>query len=255
MSEYSDRLQAERRAAGLCKCGGEPPPGGKQCHKCRWRAKQLRQSKPDAAKKYRVEAKQKYQANRALGLCSCGAQPRPGKRSCQECYAYRTMATDKYESNLVQMGRCKSCNGPSVVGLQCMLHWAETLGVRNTGERGHGARLLAIWERQGGRCRYTGLPLVPGLTASLDHKLPLSRGGSASTDNLEWVHAVVNHSKSAMTPEEFIDLCRVVTTGAAPSESVSYLMTPENWPVHRARKKHYENSVVAKGLEPPTCTV
>ena len=37
--------------------------------------------------------------------------------------------------------------------------------------------IRALFEEQGSRGAYTGELLVPGVTASLDHKLPMSRGG------------------------------------------------------------------------------
>ena len=38
---------------------------------------------------------------------------------------------------------------------------------------------------------------------SLDHKIPLSRGGDWNMDNLQWMSWFENNSKSHMTPEEY----------------------------------------------------
>jgi CRISPR/Cas system Type II protein with McrA/HNH and RuvC-like nuclease domain len=44
----------------------------------------------------------------------------------------------------------------------------------------------------------------------LDHKIPVSKNGGDSLDNLGLCCAEANKAKSDMTPEEFIDLCREV---------------------------------------------
>ena len=70
--------------------------------------------------------------------------------------------------------------------------------------------IKALFEEQGGRCAYTGEPLVPGVTASLDHKLPMSRGGLHERDNLQWVTTRINSMKADLTHEEFVALCATV---------------------------------------------
>jgi hypothetical protein len=67
----------------------------------------------------------------------------------------------------------------------------------------------AIMAKFNGRCFYTGLPIELGATASLDHKLPVSKAGvygSArvfSVENMEWCHRAFNNLKGNMTAEEF----------------------------------------------------
>ena len=74
-----------------------------------------------------------------------------------------------------------------------------------------GARISAIdldslWT---GRCGLCGEDLSRDqawphpLSRSLDHIMPLSRGGAHSQDNLQWTHLRCNVSKGAKTPEEF----------------------------------------------------
>lgn len=55
-------------------------------------------------------------------------------------------------------------------------------------------------------CFYTDLPLVLGLNASIDHRLPKSKGGTNTIDNLEWVHVSINNLKSGRTEKEFIEV-------------------------------------------------
>ena len=61
--------------------------------------------------------------------------------------------------------------------------------------------LRGIWERDGGVCQYTGRRLSPG-EGSIDHVLPVSRGGHSTWENCVLSHKTVNHRKAARTPDE-----------------------------------------------------
>lgn len=74
-------------------------------------------------------------------------------------------------------------------------------------------RLFALLERQEYCCALTGRELTPE-TASLDHVMPVSRGGAHSMANLQVLHTDVNQSKRTMTQREFIDMCREVVAYA-----------------------------------------
>jgi hypothetical protein len=53
-------------------------------------------------------------------------------------------------------------------------------------------------------CPYTGEPLVPGKNLHLDHKIPVSKGGSIiDPNNLQWTSKVYNYAKHILTNEEF----------------------------------------------------
>lgn len=61
-------------------------------------------------------------------------------------------------------------------------------------------------------CYLTGTPIDPmkSSTYSFDHKIPVSRGGSNSLDNLGICTKQANQCKSNMTPEELIEFCKSV---------------------------------------------
>lgn len=61
--------------------------------------------------------------------------------------------------------------------------------------------LRGLWQRDGGRCQYTGRPLRPG-EGNIDHVVPRSRGGASTWENCVLAHKAVNHRKGARTPEE-----------------------------------------------------
>ncbi len=58
-----------------------------------------------------------------------------------------------------------------------------------------------LWERDGGRCQYTGRVLRPG-EGNIDHIVPRSRGGSTSWENCVLAAREVNSRKANRTPEE-----------------------------------------------------
>lgn len=59
----------------------------------------------------------------------------------------------------------------------------------------------SLWERDGGRCQYTGRPLRPG-EGNIDHIMPRSRGGSTTWENCVLAARDVNSRKGNRTPEE-----------------------------------------------------
>lgn len=65
--------------------------------------------------------------------------------------------------------------------------------------------LISIWRKQRGRCALSGRKL--DRTAHVDHRLPVSRGGSNELDNLQFLSPEVNIAKSNLTDSEFIKLC------------------------------------------------
>ena len=71
------------------------------------------------------------------------------------------------------------------------------------------AILSRAWYNQRGCCAYTGKRL--GRTAQVDHKTPVSRGGSNDACNLHWVTADANAVKRTHTHEEFIAICTDIT--------------------------------------------
>lgn len=61
--------------------------------------------------------------------------------------------------------------------------------------------LRGVWERDGGRCQYTGRALSAA-EASIDHVMPRSRGGADDWENCVLSDRAVNHRKGARTPSE-----------------------------------------------------
>jgi len=81
-------------------------------------------------------------------------------------------------------------------------------------------RLLELLNQQNFTCPVSGRTLTPE-TASLDHIVPLSRGGEHSISNVWIVDQQINHAKGTLLLEEFIALCRCIVS----HQSINF---PEN---------------------------
>ena len=66
-----------------------------------------------------------------------------------------------------------------------------------------------LLQRQNYRCALTGRHLTPDC-ASLDHVVPISRGGEHRIENAQVLHRDVNRAKGTLTNEEFLAICREV---------------------------------------------
>jgi 5-methylcytosine-specific restriction endonuclease McrA len=69
--------------------------------------------------------------------------------------------------------------------------------------------VLELIQRQQYCCALTGRTLTPKI-CSLDHIIPVSRGGLHRIENAQILHRDVNRAKGTLTNEEFLQLCREV---------------------------------------------
>lgn len=80
-------------------------------------------------------------------------------------------------------------------------------------------QVLAKIEAQEYRCAISGRELTPA-TATLDHIVPLGRGGKHCIDNVWVVHGQVNAAKGTMLMDEFVALCQDVARHQAALQEV-----------------------------------
>ncbi len=72
-----------------------------------------------------------------------------------------------------------------------------------------GNALFALVKGKGFRCALSGVEMQPD-DASVDHVVPLSKGGEHSMNNIAIIHMVVNRMKGDMNHAEFIRWCTLI---------------------------------------------
>lgn len=141
----------------------------------------------------------------------CGRMSILGRRRCQPCLEKQRTENRRFYADRVARGQCPYCRLAAEVGVFCLKHWFKNVGVSHgLGSNKGIAVLRELWEEQNGRCAVTGVVLIPGSTASIDHIMPKSRGGSSEKNNLRWVLLRINQIKWDMSHEEFVEVCRTV---------------------------------------------
>lgn len=124
-------------------------------------------------------------------------EPRQKIKLCQDCGEIKPR-TDEFFTR--QKGgrsgwsaRCKKCIGP---------YWANKRAKRAAVEGSHSAAdIEALIVLQNGLCFYCAIELTEQF--HVDHRMPISRGGSNDKENLAIACAPCNWSKGAKTDEEF----------------------------------------------------
>ena len=149
---------------------------------------------------------------RADGRCEqCSDPPVPGKYKCEK-HARIACENKKAQTNRrVTNGVCIQCGGaPATCHTVCETCWFARVAKSTLGgqaAKSRGPEIRALFYAQGGMCAYTGTLLVPGVNASLDHKVPQASGGDHSLGNLQWVCLDVNFAKRALSETAFYRLC------------------------------------------------
>jgi len=77
-------------------------------------------------------------------------------------------------------------------------------------DRPSGPELMRILLSQEKRCCYSGVELTVD-NCSLDHKKPVSKGGTNHPKNLQWTTKEINKMKGSLTEERFIEICKEIS--------------------------------------------
>lgn len=181
---------------GVKVCNGLTSDGHKQCDICL--SQRMRQRKGRSAK----------------GFCqACGKPAVPGRVRC-EVHAKACNDWHAVKKNARKAaGMCVTCGKPDgKYAFRCEKCWFRAAARQTLGGTSMGEAIKAIFLAQNGRCVYTGMVLIPGDNASLDHKIPKALGGSDDIGNLQWVTKDVNTAKWDRTEDQFLELCRKIVS-------------------------------------------
>lgn len=229
-NECSRRRRQRHKELGLCSECDAPALGSQtRCERCFRRQKVARENMRKkglcaaCGAEPRLEGftigatcrenfRAKIVALRGSGTCiACGLRPifieRSTTRCLECCDANKAKAMASRRSRL-ERGTCADCGlAPPSVRIQCLRCWYDNVAQRY---RIDAADLCQLWEHQGGCCALTGETLIPGVNASLDHVVPVKRGGTADITNVRWVTIIVNQAKRDFGDPDFFDMCRKI---------------------------------------------
>lgn len=197
---YKKRKRDQWVAAGFCsRCGKLPELPFKVCARCRIRRRKV----------YSSEIKQR---RRDAGLCTACAKPNTStKATCADCRQKVREAQRVIVGQYRAQGLCACGKNCRTVGTLCKPCWFKSrarlcgLGTQNW------QLLRQLLIEQNFRCAYTNEPLILGRDATIDHKMPRTRGGSNAIENLHWVTQRVNAMKSNYSHDEFLKICAIIT--------------------------------------------
>ena len=199
VAERLKRKQQEKIAAGVCLFCTKPRGKTQLCDY---------HLKKRTAKRHALARERE-----ANGLCvKCGrTNDRPQSNCCNKCTSDSNVNILKRAKTLVAQGLCKRCGGlPLPNQTRCLPCWANEFAARHLGSVTYANELLRLLNEQNYKCALTGEHLIPMVNASLDHKIPKSRGGTSELSNLHWVTYDVNFMKRHMTVDEFVRVATLV---------------------------------------------
>jgi hypothetical protein len=209
-------LEAERertasRRAALIAAGLRRPKRG-VCLKCGAQASKgalCDLHRKDQKSRERTREQEARLRLRRAGLCIYNGCGKPLDRKgvyCGGCTKRVATATKQIRAIRREQGLCERCPNPAnATNTLCLRHWFGHIAGHNMKSRNRAADVQVIWERQDGRCAYSGIQLVAGTDSNvnLDHVIPKARGGPDAPENLEFVAATVNQMKRDLTRKEF----------------------------------------------------
>jgi len=188
-----------RKEEGLCvRCGGPRGPESIVLH-CK-----------ECSEHIAKVAKKRRKLRVKNGLCrNCGKPVENGKAMCQRCMDAIKAASKAQREAWKASGMCCDCGSPVILNntMFCQKCWFQKTARSRLGSQKYWRLLIKKLEDQHHTCPYTGVRLIPGENAWLDHIYPVSRFPEISSDpnNVEWVCREINEMKRDRTRAEFLD--------------------------------------------------
>lgn len=195
MKEYDKNSRKRRKEQGLCQtCSEKAVENKSHCEKhLLLRSKKAKQNVDEIIKQ---------------GLCAnCKKIRSPQyKRLCEECFLKHKENNRLEYINRQSQRICVYCGRYPSLSLinSCRICFFKNLSTNHFGSNSRYQELINLFESQNELCVVTKIPLILGKTASLDHIIPLSNGGTNVIENLRFVHLWINMMKMETSEEIFI---------------------------------------------------
>lgn len=111
-------------------------------------------------------------------------------------------------------GKCVRCTQQTMETSNsfCEKHFLQNISHKMLGTKTRWKELYELLKAQEYKCSYTGIPLILGKNASIDHIKPQIKYPELKYEisNLCWVDIVVNRMKRDLEVQQFIILCTKV---------------------------------------------
>lgn len=144
------------------------------------------------------------------GLCSVCLKKLPENWTRKTCDICAKRRKDKIQK-LIDNGICIRCHckpiGYKTKCTECYLKYRAKCYFKNSTKY---KKLLEILENQNYICPYSGIQLVLGNNAVIDHIIPKALGGGDNIENLQWVDKYVNAMKWSKSEEEFLKTVKII---------------------------------------------
>lgn len=161
-----------------------------------------------------IKQRKKRDEKIALGLCTATGckNPLSSQTYCETCLIKRRKWGREQDAKNMADGYCRHCpTKPQAPYLTvCIDCWWKSKSSNFFGTTKYMQALKDLWNNQNGKCAISGLPLIPGLNASLDHIISKSKGGTNDFYNLQWVLTSINSFKLDQTVEEMMEVCEAI---------------------------------------------
>jgi len=196
LEEYR-RKKHSNRGKGICvTCKNPAEPGLSRCAKCLRRLKETRY--------------ERIRARAPEGTCTlCFKNPVEGKfKLCNGCREKGRTRLAMQRQQRQEQGLCDRCGRKprTVKDKYCENCYCAIMASSHLGTVLDGPAIKKLWEECGGICAYSGRKLTLGIDAAVDHRVAITKGGSSTIDNLQWVHEVVNQMKRNYDEAEFLEM-------------------------------------------------
>lgn len=159
-----------------------------------------------------------YETDPALTCTKKGCTNlRVTKRYCRDCQDKINKRSKQKRIERKKNGQCRQCNAKRMsTSSYCLYHYLKRIATKTAHDPTLGPALYKKFLDQHKQCYYTGIPLVLGDNASLDHVHCQSRHSQwiNEIDNLVWTSKQLNTAKTNLDLGEFLRLCELVTMNA-----------------------------------------
>lgn len=149
----------------------------------------------------------KLKENNCCLRCECPFESIEHKKCLEEVRSKRKAT--------VKGGYCRSHPSQQLYPnlKSCLACWFANKAGNTLGSQGKfKTSIKDLIEKQNWKCTYTGELLIPGINASLDHIIPVSKGGKNKISNIQWITLQMNNMKTNMSHNEFILMCDRIST-------------------------------------------